>query len=295
VTKPISERMWRRAAEFKPGKFALSEQKRLSRKALDEGMTISHKGIAHGKDIVGKLDNEISDFLASKQAAGETIPSSSAVAKIQDIRKHFKEMKGQEPALKKVGKEEARFLDDAGTEMGVLEAHKAKKARYKEYAQTYGKIENKDIVPIPARVSKKIAHGLRDTLVNKYPELVKLGDEADMVNITKTIEKTVNRYDARHPFLTAIRPIFYGGALGAIAEKFISPSISPAITATAALAYVIDHSPVLKSQIAVALEKARKVGGSVARPGYKAAYQASKVPREETGKTQWQELVDMFK
>lgn len=240
---------------------------------LREGIPVSRKGLAQTDAAIEDTNAEIADKLQQKSDQFGPVVSPSAVAsRVEQVRPTFAEQVNPEPDLSVLSKSKQQFLDRHTTEapytklrpgmdeaegtlvpdgegstpieqpMTLSEAQAEKQGTYRQLRKKYGELGSADV-----EAQKALARGLKEEIVKRVPELAGLNArDSALIDLQAQLEKMVAREGNKN-------------LLGLVPAVM---SHNP----TGFLATLMMDNPVVKSKIAIALDRLRTAGKAVGAP-----------------------------
>lgn len=247
----------------KPGfskKKGLVQLKKEAQAGLSEGILPNEKGLNKLNNLIGEIDERIMGPIEEASKAGKTISKEDALRHVSDVMENAKNLKYNpypKESLEIIEEATKKFVNEYGDKIDILTAQKAKKAFYSQNRQKYGR--QTGATPGEQIVTEKaIARGLKDSiydsLVEKYPDLKSLGEkEGALINLRAAIEQGSQRIARRDIFGIGV-PI-KAGVGTVVGAKTGSPTLG---TIVGVAAGVLD-TPIVKSRLAIALNRANQM------------------------------------
>lgn len=268
-------------------KISWEEKQDILRKGIEKGVFPNERGLNRLGDKIESLTNKFDETVVRN--AGKTIKSDMVLTYLDELEDFYRAMPDPTDDLAAIAKIKKEFLASHGIEIGaksvmikvptqintgildakgnpifktilkdkiknipgkmeipVEEAMDIKRAAYAKYRDAYG-----DLSTAAKEANKNIARGIKEEFIKMNPELKKVGqNEKAMIGLQDAIEAGLKRsqnYDiGRFPGLIA------AGAVGATTG---SGKLAAAVYAAKAL---ID-TPVIKTALSVALNRAREI------------------------------------
>jgi uncharacterized radical SAM superfamily protein len=198
------------------------------RTGLDEGIIVGRSGMEKGNTTIDAI-NDIIDQVV-KSAPGERISVEDIAASLDGLKKRFSDQVNPQSDMELIDKVKQNFLDHPSAENGTLsyeQLQNIKKGTYRAQGKrAYGEQKGATI-----ESEKTLAHEARVVLGERFPELNNLNArEGAMIELMKAVERRFAEVSRRT--VLSIKDI---------------PGI------------LLDH-PVIQSKLAIALDRARKIG-----------------------------------
>lgn len=242
-------------------KLSETERGRLAQIALDEGVTPTLKGLDNIDDKISTLDNKIFEMIEDAEKTGTTMP-------LAKLFKDFDTLKSKR-LLSSKPKEGIAAIDrikkgiieaNAKIQRGRLtpkEAQKLKQTIYKDLNGYYDQVKNS---PASVEAQKSVARAAKTFLEEIVPEIKALNKkDGDLISLRRAIEGPASRIANRDIFgLGVTAKVGTGAALGVAG----GPEIG-ALTTAGGLALGILDDPVVKSKLAIVLNKLQKEGAKI--------------------------------
>jgi len=226
---------------------------------LENKFPVSEGGLNKLRSTIDVVNKDIDTAIQAGTQAGSRIDMNSAVSRIEQLKDYYKDYPRAEKYLDDLDgiKNEVLYkkeiMSDGSIQMvekypdGVPlnQAQRMKQRIYQINRKHYGDMKRVDI-----EADKAIARGLKEEIVTQYPDIAKLNaKDSSLIQLDEFLERAVNRsrnYDTIRlgDQILSVGGAVIGGPSGGIA---------------AGMAKHIWESPVFKSKLAIALNKAKKV------------------------------------
>lgn len=244
----IAERMYQSALKpsttLPAGKVAGMVQT-----GLEAGIPVSEAGAAKLGSLIDDLQQNIKAEIAS--APNRPISRFAVASRLGDTADQFKNQVNPAADLEAVQKSGTEFMQSQPAQIPAAQAQALKQGTYQQLkGRSYGELKSATI-----ESQKALARGLKEELATAFPEISGLNaQESRFIGLDQSLEKAVSRIQ-NHQLLGI------GTPLAGVGAKAITGS-TPIGAATAVLKAVMDD-PVLKSKLAIALNRVSKGGVSV--------------------------------
>jgi len=240
-------------------KIPQKERVRLANVALESGIMPTMKGLNKIDDKIAKIDNTIADMIDKADTTGKKMP-------LGKLFKEFKKLK-EERLLSTKAKEGVRAINkirksmlEANAKIGrgkltPKEVQTLKKTVYKDLQGAYENIKNSTA---SIKAQKAVARSAKEYLEELLPEIKQLNKtDSDLIKLRSALEAPASRI--RNHQLMGIGSgikIGTGAGVGAAAG---SPELTALLTGLATAQSIFDH-PMVKSKLAIVLDKLQKQG-----------------------------------
>lgn len=226
--------------------------------AIENRIPVTEKGLKKAENIFDKLNNEISGIISRGEKSGATIKTSDILKSLDRVKQKIRDTYANPTALlKEVDEYAGDFVAGRGESIPVQAVQKLKQGiqsrMSKYYRDPTAVVQPRNISPgIFVESEKAIGHGLREQLVEMFPELARLNQkDAAMINLLKELPRAIGRIERRDvaqlPELIAAG----AGAAGAGPGGWL-----------AGIGMKLLRVPSIMSRLAFALDKASKIGGA---------------------------------
>lgn len=246
----LPSKLYQSAAKFST---TLSQQQRkaITNTALDNEIMPTLKGLEKIRGGINDLNGQITQLIDDAMETGRKIP-------VEDLFKDFAKLKEEailsgkpisnQRAIDRIRKE----ITDANKqiERGALtpkEAQQLKQKIYKDNEEYYSRVKDS---PASVQAQKAVATQAKDFLEDVFPEIKQLNQkEGALIELRKALDRPVDRISNRDLLGIGI-PI--KGTVGGVAAG------TPGIVAGLALGLL--DSPLVKSKLAIVLQRVRRQG-----------------------------------
>lgn len=233
---------------------------------LDAGIMPSQKGLDKLRGLVDTTNKEISTLINKSVKAGDTIESHSIRQRLNQLRKFADETIDPDSMHSAIDGIEQSFKDFHGKKIPVDKAQRLKQNTYTLLRKAYGELKSGNI-----EAQKQIARGIKEELATKYPVLSELNvKESAFLKLNDSLERSVARIANRDVI-----------GLGGSAKTGAGAVMAGGPGAAAGLAAAVLDQPQVKAALAIALNRAKKIGTKRASIKPLAAFQAGRI-KEET-------------
>lgn len=228
---------------------------------LKEGIPVSPKGAEKLSQLVDDLNNKIKNEIGAGQ--GKTVNKFKVASRLSDTADKFDTQVNPEADAQAIADSGNEFLRNQPEEIPAARAQALKQGTYRILRKKYGQLGDATV-----ESQKALARGIKEELVNQFPELQGLNaQESQLLRLDPLLEKAVARI-GNHQMIGIGTPIAAGGIKAATG--------STGLAAAAGTLKLILDNPVVKSNLAIALNRASKgkvtLSGATARV---AAYSAA--------------------
>jgi hypothetical protein len=226
--------------------------------AIENKIPVTEKGLEKATKIFDNLNTEIASVIAKGKRTGAALKTDDVLKSLDRVRNDVKaEYANPTNLLKEIDEYARDFKVGRGETIPVEDAQKLKQGIQKRMSKYYKNpadiVSPKNVTPGVFIESEKAAgHGLRQGLVDMFPELAKLNPkDAAMISLLKALPKAVGRIERRD---VAQLPELVAASAGAAAGG------PPGLLAGAAMKML--RLPSVMSRLSFALDKASKIGGA---------------------------------
>lgn len=217
---------------------------------------------AGGVEKLGGLIDDLNDKIkaAIPQGSSQTVNKFKVTSRLGDVAKRFETQVNPESDMQAISDAGNEFLRNQPAAIPVEQAQALKQGTYKQLkGRAYGELKSATV-----ESQKALARGLKEEVVNQFPELQPLNArEGRALDLQPILDKAVQRI-GNHQLIGIGTPIGIG------ATKAVTGS-SAAAAVAGAMKAVLDN-PWVKSQIAFKLEQAAKLRG-LSVPGARLRFQ----------------------
>lgn len=209
---------------------------------LEQGIPVSAAGV----EKIGSLIDDLNGKIKATIAADPTRPIDvAAVAqRVDAVKARFANQVNPGADMQAIDAAKQEFLQNNPGTIGAADAQAMKSGTYQQLkGKAYGELKSATI-----ESQKALARGLKEELVNAFPELKDLNaNDSKLLNLEPVLEKAVQRLD-NHQMLGVGTPI------AAAAGKVITGSAAG--SAVAGIMKLVIDNPIVKSRLAIALSRA---------------------------------------
>lgn len=237
----LAERMYQSA--LKPStKMPLEKVQGAVKTGLEEGIAVSPEGAEKLSGLIDDLNTKIQAKIDAGTAQGATINKYAVASRLKQTYGDVSSQVNPEKAQAAVGKSGNEFLRNQPSEIPASQAQAIKQGTYQQIRKSYGQLSD------AAKESQKaLARGLKEELVQQFPEIGQLNaKESQLINLDGALEQALKRI-SNHQLVGIGTPMVAAGA-GAITK-------STKVGAAAGIIKAVLDDPILKSKIAIALNK----------------------------------------
>ena len=236
-----------------------AERTHLADVALEAGIMPTIKGLEKIDGKITKIDETIAGMIDEANLTGNQMP-------LGELFKEFKDLKSKR-TLSASGLKDARAIDrvrkeilkaNAKIKRGKLtpkETQQLKQTIYKDISNHYNKMKNSS-----ANISsqKAVARGAKKYLESILPEIKSLNKaDADLINLKNALDRPVSRIANRD--IIGLGMASKAGGGGVVGGMVGGPEIAAAAAASGVILGILDD-PIVKSKIAIVLDKLQKQG-----------------------------------
>ena len=236
-----------------------AERTHLADVALEAGIMPTIKGLEKIDGKITKIDETIAGMIDETNLTGNQMP-------LGELFKEFKDLKSKR-TLSASGLKDARAIDrvrkeilkaNAKIKRGKLtpkETQQLKQTIYKDISNHYNKMKNSS-----ANISaqKAVARGAKKYLESILPEIKNLNKaDADLINLKNALDRPVSRIANRD--IIGLGMASKAGGGGVVGGMVGGPEVAAAAAASGVIFGILDD-PIVKSKIAIVLDKLQKQG-----------------------------------
>jgi hypothetical protein len=257
IPKKVPEWMYQSGVKFSTGKQLMpSERNMMARVAIDNNIPPTRRGLEMAWNKVSDLANKVDGIIDDLTAAGKTVDMDRAISALDDFKNEINaNFFEPQPYIKAINKLEDNIKRAHGKKISARKAQNLKQGVYKEIKQYYapGKTDVKGPAAARAVGKKKIAAKIRESLIEKHPEIANLSaEEGSLLKLIEALEQPVKRIENRDIF-----------GLGATVKTGVGEAIGqglgiPAVGGATGFALGMLDNPKIKPRLAIVLDKARK-------------------------------------
>jgi len=251
----LPERMY--MGVIKPGKqFSPEQRAQMMQTAAREKALPTARGAGLLGERIEPLAQQARQVVEDATTAGERISRKSVVERaIPVMEEAGKQVAPIRPTRQAAGVV-SEFIESVPEQITPSRAQAIKQTTGKALHKQYGELKSSQV-----EANKAIVRGLKEELENLHPELKKLNEgQAELINLKRAIEDSVGRIENRN--LLGLDTAALMGGAGIAGGPFAG--------ASALIGKSILGHPQVKSRLAIALARARKVpnigtGGAATR------------------------------
>lgn len=237
----LAERMYQSA--LKPSTRIPTERvQSMIKTGLEQGIPVSAAGAEKLGGLIDDLNGKIQAQIDAGAQAGASVNKYNVASRLgnayQQISNQVNPVKGQ-VAVGKAGNE---FLANQPAEIPLSDAQALKQGTYQQIKKSYGQMSSAAV-----ESQKALARGLKEEIATQFPEIGDLNaKESQLINLDGALQSAVKRI-SNHQLIGIGTPIA-AGAVGAITK-------SSGLGAAAGLMKAVFDDPMMKSTLAIALQK----------------------------------------
>jgi hypothetical protein len=216
---------------------------------LQNEIPVSKSGAEKLSSLIEDLDDKVAAEI--KASPGKTVDPNAVATRADQIRGKFANQVNPTADLQAIDASKQEFLQNSPSPIPADQAQAMKQGTYAQLkGKAYGELKSASI-----EAQKALARGLKEELEGAFPELHNLNAQLSKAyDLQPVLEKAIQR-EANHQIGGIGTPIVAAGT------KAVTNS-NAAATAAAVIKAVVDN-PVVKSRLAIALNKSG-VGWSAA-------------------------------
>jgi hypothetical protein len=223
-----------------------SEVQNMVQTGLNNAIPVSPSGIEKLGSMVDDLNQKIAGEIAKNP--NQPINKYSVASRLGKTAQQFGTQVNPEGDLNAVSESGNEFLRNQPTDIPASDAQALKQGTYRQLGdKAYGELSSATM-----ESQKALARGLKEELAIAFPELSGLNaQDSQLLNLQDTLQRAVNRI-SNHQIAGIGTPMAAAGA------KAITGSTGAA--GVAALMKAVFDDPLVKSKLAIALNRASKNG-----------------------------------
>ncbi len=263
-----TERMYKSAV--KPGvKYTLEEQKAMTKVGLETGVTVGKEtgwtSLETLDKKINEITNRISEVVDTAQGKGINVKTKQIISEIDKAAELY-------PPWEKASElDKMKEYLSTREEIPIKEARDLKGKIQRSQRSNYDKLSG-----LANEGEKAAGHAILDQMIKAYPELENLGlQDKALINLREAIQHRTKVWS--HRDLISIRMLMEVGS-GAFFGTHYGGTLGGAIVGLGLTA--MEH-PTVKSALAIALDRANKIGK---RTGEKMVEKAIPIPPRIAGK-----------
>jgi len=237
---------------------------KLIRTGIEGEYLPTQKGLQKLDYHIGSLNREIASTIEKAKNAGSTVDREAILARVDELKSFYQNAPNKSEYIEQLDSIKDVVRANWDTTIPADVAQKMKQTIYAIHRKHYGEMKT-----ISVEADKAIARGIKEELVEQFPELATLNaKDSALISLESALERSVNRirnYDIIKlgDSIMGVGGAAMGGPGGAIAAGFIKHAI---------------EAPGMKSKLAFALNRASRARlDNLTRP---AAYATGKIVDE---------------
>jgi len=227
----------------------------------DLGIPVSKGGQSKIEQSLADLQQAVNSRVDTAAFSGATIPRKGVLLPLQELKLRYGAQVNPTKDLADIGQVEKTFIRGNPRDIPVDKAQAMKVGTYEANAAAYG---SDTAVPPQLRAQvaaeKALATGLREELEHQIPELKGLNEQqAKLLNLQGILETAVNKYQNSGGFTGnllkgMVKPegLGIGTATGLLTHDPIKGAAAAALNA-------VLSDPMIKSRLAIAINKAQQL------------------------------------
>ncbi len=214
---------------------------------LDQGITVSKDGLAKLADKIAETNQKMSDAIPT--GTGQTINKYAVASRLTPLAEDAAKQVNPGADLRSISKAGQEFINSNPMQIPVEDAAALKSGTYQSLGnKAYGELKGASI-----EAQKTLARGLKEELINQFPELKGLGQlDQQLYQLQPMLEKAAARIGNHQVF---------GIGTPAVALGTEALTHSWKATLAASAAKLIVDQPAIKSRLAIMLQKAGNAQG----------------------------------
>ncbi len=253
----VAERLYGSATKMpltekwlKAGPRGISMRAQAVQSGLDNAIMPNEEGLAKVKSLLDSTNLKI----AATFKSGDSIATADAIKPLEELKTRYSALPSsiRDPIYSEIDGLRDSVLTDHPTTIPAQQAQEMKQAIYQMVSKHYGDMKGAAI-----EAQKQLARGLKDALVETYPDLTKLNaEDSGLIQLQKALERTVGRLNNRD--MIGLGETIAGGAGAAVGSLLGGPA-GAAAGSLVGVARRIADSPEVKTRVALLLNKASKM------------------------------------
>ena len=192
----------------------------------------------------GSLVDDLNDKIKAQIASDPNRPINrlAVATRLGDTADTFKNQVNPSADLNAVQASGDEFMNNQPAQIPAADAQAMKTGTYQQIKKSYGQMSNATV-----ESQKALARGLKEELANAFPELGDLNsEESQLLGLQPALERAVRRINNQQ--MIGIGTPIAAGAASALSR-------STAVGAATGILKAVFDDPVLKSKIAIGLNK----------------------------------------
>lgn len=213
---------------------------------LNNAIPVSESGLDKLSGLVNDLNSTVQAKIQAGAQAGATVNKYAVASRLGKTANQFATQVNPEADLNAVSRSGNEFLQNQPTQIPADVAQQIKSGTYKQLGnKAYGELDSASI-----EAQKALARGIKEELQKQFPEIQGLNSaEGKLLDLQPILERAVGRI-RNHQLIGIGTPI--AGAAGAAVTG------SSGIGAVSGILKAVVDDPIVKSRLAIILNKASK-------------------------------------
>lgn len=208
---------------------------------LNEGIPVSAKGLSKLTGLIDDVNTKMDNAIPANSPA--TVNKFAVASRLNDTAKTFSNQVAPTADLNAISETGNDFIATQPGQIPVKDAAEIKTGTYTQLRKKYGQLGDASV-----EAQKALARGIKEELITQFPELQTLGQkDQQFINLEGPLEAAVKRI-GNHQLLGIGTPIAAGAA------KAVTGSNK--IAATVAVLKAVLDDPMVKSRLAISLNRA---------------------------------------
>lgn len=210
---------------------------------LKNEIPVSPAGAEKISGLIDDLNTKIKDTIDTGQRQGVTVNKFKVASRLGETADKFKTQVNPTSDLEAISQSGNEFLENQPGQIPAADAQALKQGTYRQLkGKAYGELKGASI-----EAQKALARGIKEELANAFPELKDLNQaESKLFQLTPEIERAIGR-QGNHQLMGIGTPAVTGAAKMATGSTGIA-------AAAGAIKAIVDN-PIVKSRIAIALNR----------------------------------------
>lgn len=219
----------------------------LVRTGLENEIPVSQAGVEKLSNLITDLNDKIADTISSDPT--KTVSRNAVASRLGDTVKKFSTQVNPKADLQAINESGQEFMSTQPAQIPAEQAQALKVGTYRQLkGKAYGELKSATV-----ESQKALARGLKEELVNQFPELKALNaQDSKLINLDGALEHAVRRID-NHQLIGLGAPVAAAG-MGVATGSGVIGVISGVMKT------VLDN-PIVKSKLAISLNKAATASG----------------------------------
>lgn len=210
---------------------------------LKNEIPVSAAGAEKIAGLIDDLNSKIKDTIDTGQRQGVTINKFDVASRLKDTANKFRTQVNPTADMQAITESGKEFLKTQARDIQASDAQALKQGTYRQLkGKAYGELKGASI-----EAQKALARGIKEELASAFPELKGLNQaESKLFDLQSQIERAISR-QGNHQLMGIGTPAVTGAAKMATGSN--------ALAATAGAIKAIVDNPIVKSRIAIALNR----------------------------------------